>query len=240
METRIFADDHLLAEAAAGEILEQVIGKPASVLCLASGDTPRLAYRRVVERATTEGIDFSQVHWVSLDEWVGIEATNPGSCYYFLNETLFSPLDIQPSQIHFFNGLSTSLSDACLQMDNLIARLGGIDLILLGVGMNGHLGFNEPGVRPDLKALVIELDPVTVKVGQKYFPQAATLSKGITLGLAHLLAARTALMMASGQKKAAIVREALQGDISNRLPASMIRAHPHALTLLDQAAASLL
>jgi 6-phosphogluconolactonase/glucosamine-6-phosphate isomerase/deaminase len=128
----------------------------------------------------------------------------------------------------------------CSKMDAVISEKGGIDLMLVGVGMNGHIGFNEPGVSPQLYSHVINLDTTTQSVGQKYFKESTVLKKGITLGLQHLLEGRQAILMASGQKKSPVMQKALEGPISPEMPASIIRNHEQAYVMLDEDAASLL
>ena len=182
MQKLIFKDYHTLSVAAAKEILGLISNKPDAVLCLAAGDTPSLAYRLLRDMAVEEQVDFSKCTFVGLDEWIGIAPDNRGSCHYFLTNNLFIPLGIKPSQINLFDALSNDPVSECRKMDDTIRTKGGIDLMLVGVGMNGHIGFNEPGVPMNRYAHVVELDAVTTSVGQKYFKQSTTLEKGITLG----------------------------------------------------------
>ena len=240
MEVRIYPDYHTLSAEAANKITELVKNKPAAVLCLAAGDTPRVAYSLVSEKASADKVDFSRCTFVGLDEWVGIPPSNQGSCQYFLQTNLFAPLNIHASQTHLFDALSADLVAECRKMDHIIRKKGGIDLMLVGVGMNGHIGFNEPGVEINLYSHVIPLDQTTQTVGQKYFSRSTKLQKGITLGLQHLLDSTNAIMMASGTKKAAIIRKALEESITTRVPASIIRQHKGGMVMLDQEAASLL
>jgi 6-phosphogluconolactonase/glucosamine-6-phosphate isomerase/deaminase len=125
-------------------------------------------------------------------------------------------------------------------MDKVIVENGGIDLMLVGVGMNGHIGFNEPGVSFDLYAHVAKLDETTTSVGQKYFREATELRQGITLGLKHLLESKKVLMLANGNKKAAIIQRAIEGEITNQLPASIIRRHPNSRVMIDEDVAAML
>ncbi|HEY4653981.1 MAG TPA: glucosamine-6-phosphate deaminase [Cyclobacteriaceae bacterium] len=222
----------------AGVINQIVRNDSHAVLCLATGDTPVRTYQHLVLLAERDRIDYSQVHFVGLDEWVGISSQTHGSCYHFLRENLFEPLQIDEANVHLFNGLSEDLHEECRQMDKTILRLNGIDLMLAGVGMNGHIGFNEPGVLPDLYSHVVDLDKITRSVGQKYFQEQTVLTRGITLGLKHFQEARTAILLASGLAKAEIVKQVLEGDISNEIPASFIQLHPNAYVFLDSAAAS--
>ena len=240
MALRIYEQYETLSAAAAEEIVKQVKMKPQSVLCLAAGETPRLAYEVLAASARRDNVDFSRCTFVGLDEWLGIPPENEGSCAYFLEHNLFIPLGIEVNQIKLFDGLTDDAQKECERMDTFIKTRGGIDLMLVGVGMNGHIGFNEPGAGEHLHAHVIDLDETTRSVGQKYFKQTTLLHQGITLGLRHLLESRKALMVASGKKKAAIIRRALQEPITTDLPASIIRKHPNGDTMLDQDAASAL
>lgn len=240
MAFRIFEDHQRLSEAVALEIASQIKRKPQSVLCLAAGETPRLAYAHLADIAAREKFDFSRCTFIGLDEWLGIPPENEGSCFYFLRNNLFEPLNIAPDQINVFNGMTRNPEEECQRINAVIRVKGGIDLMVVGVGMNGHIGFNEPGVREDQHAHVIELDETTRTVGQKYFKESTLLQKGITLGFLDLLESRRVLMVASGLKKANIIRLALQGAISTDVPASIVRRHSNALAMLDRDAASAL
>lgn len=240
MEVKICKDYAALSEIAAHIVIDQVKAKPASVICFASGDTPKLTCQRIVALAQPERIDFSKITFIGLDEWVGIAPTNTGSCYWFFQHYLTQPLGLAPSQVQLFNAQAEDLLVECEKADRLIKNLGGIDLMLVGVGINGHIGFNEPNVSEELKCHVIELHESTITVGQKYFSGGAKLKYGITLGLRHLLESKTALVMASGTKKASIMKAALKGPISMETPASIIRKHANGFVLMDEEAAALL
>jgi len=240
MNLSIYKDYNDLSEHAAETIIALVSRTPDAVLCLASGDTPLLTYQLVVRKAIKNGIDFSQCTFVGLDEWVGVPPTNEGSCHYFFYHHLFQPLRISNGQIHLFDALSPDLAQECRKMEKIIYAKNGIDLMLVGIGMNGHIGFNEPGVSPNRYAHVVELDEITRAVGQKYFPQPVVLSRGITLGLQSFLEAKCAVLLASGVKKASVIRQTVEDEISPALPASIIRNHSNGHMMLDEAAASAL
>lgn len=240
MQLKTFKDYHTLSSYAAGEILALVKNKPDAVFCLASGDTPKLAYNLITQIGKSEDINFSRCTFIGLDEWIGISPANEGSCHYFLNTHLFRPLGIESSQIHLFNASSADLAGECRNMDAIIRKKGGIDLMLVGVGMNGHVGFNEPGVPVDLYSHVVALDATTQSVGQKYFKESTRLQQGITLGLKHFLESRKAIMVASGIKKAEVMRKALEEPINTSMPASVIRSHSQGFVVLDEDAASAL
>ena len=240
MQLKIYKDYHTLSSHAADKIVEVVKNKPGAVLCLAAGDTPRLTYKLMAEKAAREKVDFSRCTFIGLDEWIGIPPVNEGSCQFFLRTNIFSSLHISSSQIHLFDALNPDAEEECISMDKIILQKGGIDLMLVGVGMNGHIGFNEPGASFDSYSHVIDLDDTTRSVGQKYFSQHTELQKGITLGLKHLMEAREAILIASGIKKAEVMKKALEEDVSNQMPASIIRSHPNSFVMIDEEAASLL
>lgn len=233
----MFDDYESLSGETSDVIIALVRRKPHAVLSLAAGDTPRLTYQFLAERAVRQGVDFSRCTFIGLDEWVGIPPENPGSCLYFLQNNLFNPLGIARHQIHVFNALASDLASECKKMDTAIKAKEYIDLMLVGVGMNGHIGFNEPGVAEDLYTHVVALDATTRRVGQKYFKQHTELEYGITLGLKHLLESRRVIMMASGRKKADVIRLALEGPVNTQLPASIIRKHPKGIVMVDREAA---
>lgn len=222
---------------AANEIIDTVLRKKNATICVAAGQTPQLTYEIVSKRAKREYIDFSEVNIVGLDEWVGIPPNDPGSCSYFLRKNVIDPLEIHPERYRLFDALSNDLEQQCDVMDNFINSLGGIDVVVLGIGMNGHLGFNEPGVSFETKCHVISLDPLTGVVGQKYFSKHTDLQKGITVGMAHLLNSKRALLLANGKHKSSIVAATVNQTISDLIPASALRLHNESIFVLDKDAA---
>lgn len=238
MKLTILKDYDALSDAAADAIVDLVCANPEAVLCLAAGDTPKGAYALLASKAAARQADFRKATFIGLDEWLGVPPDNAGSCHYFLRHQLFAPLKIADEQIHLFDALATDMNAECRQMDDVIREKGGIDLMLVGVGMNGHIGFNEPGVRDDLYAHVVELDETTRRVGQKYFNRVTTLDKGITLGLRHVLESRTLILIASGPKKAEVIRAALKEPIGTDIPASVVRRHRNSVAMIDRDAAA--
>lgn len=234
----IFSTYDELSDFAAQQIISTVQGNPKAVLCLAAGDTPRLTYQKVVDLAHKSNTSFSDITFIGLDEWVGIGPAVEGSCYHFLNEVVFSPLSIKNERIFFFNGMAADLQAECKRIDATINELGPIDLVLVGIGMNGHIGFNEPGIDPQLGVHVVVLDTVTTNTGQKYFKEEKPLTLGVSLGIAQIMASGKVLLLANGLKKADIIRKTMQENISNAIPASFIRNHPNGMILLDKEAAS--
>ncbi|HTH57276.1 MAG TPA: glucosamine-6-phosphate deaminase [Cyclobacteriaceae bacterium] len=238
MKLSIFDTYEHLSRFSAEQILETIKSNPRCTLCLATGDSPKLTYQLLVKALIDQKTNVGAVHFVALDEWMGVPPSNPGSCHYFLHENVFAPLQIKSQNVHLFDAFAKDLFKECRKMDEAITRLGGIDLMLVGVGMNGHVGFNEPGASETLYAHIADLDSTTQQVGQKYFSQQTALVKGMTLGLAQFFEAKKVLMLANGKKKSAIIKNALEGNISMLIPASMIRKHKNSQVLIDQEAAS--
>ncbi|HLG38535.1 MAG TPA: glucosamine-6-phosphate deaminase [Chitinophagaceae bacterium] len=237
MELKIYSDYNNLSAAAADMIIDCVKTKPDALLCFATGDTPKLAYQLVAEKAIKDKVDFSRSFIIGLDEWMGIPPDNTGSCHWFLHVYLFKPLNIDPSQIHLFNAFAKNEEAECKKMNKLIA-VNGIDLMVVGVGMNGHIGFNEPGTDINSLAHVATLDETTVTVGQKYFKDKVSIGKGITVGLKQVMQTEKLLMMANGKKKAPVIKRAVEENVSNIFPATLIQQHKNAFLMIDDEAAS--
>ncbi|MBY0478648.1 MAG: glucosamine-6-phosphate deaminase [Chitinophagaceae bacterium] len=238
METKIYPDYETLSAAVAQIMFDTIQQKPTAVICLASGHTPLLPCQLFVKKANDEHLHISEATFLGLDEWVGVPPENEGSCHYFLYNTVFNPLGLQAGQIHLFNSMADDLSIECITMDEVIENNGGIDLMIVGIGMNGHIGFNEPEVSFTNLSHVIELDKTTIEVGQKYFPAATTLSKGITIGLQHLMNTKQVLLIANGEKKATIIQQTIESEVSNQIPATIMQTHKHGVIMLDDAASS--
>lgn len=240
MKVKTYKDYHSLSEDAADEIIDLVKNKPGAVLCLASGETPRLTCQLFAQKALQEKLDLTRITFIGLDEWVGIPPENEGSCHYFFQQELFEKLHFSSGQVHLFNALSPGLEKECQKMDKVIFDSGGIDLMIVGIGMNGHIGFNEPGVSFDNYSHVIELDDTTVTVGQKYFKSAVDLGKGITLGLKHLQESKKVLLIANGTKKAEVIKKTVEEKMTTSFPASIMQSHPNGFVMVDEQAAGLL
>ncbi len=185
-------------------------------------------------------MDISNWSFVGLDEWIGMNAGDEGSCRYHLNTQLFQPLQIAENKICFFNGRITEANKECEYIESFIRQHGGIDVSILGLGMNGHIGMNEPGTLPSLRSHVTALEPITQKTGQKYFKEQRQLTEGITLGLATIMESKHIILLVSGSHKAEIVQRLIKEKISEQLPGSLLRNHPGLKIYLDKAAAQLI
>ena len=235
MQIQTFQNPEQLAIHTAKFIIDLVREKPTSTLILTSGDTPVLTYKKIVEFA--QPADFDQVTIVGLDEWVGIPATSKGSCSYIVEENMLKPLQINSAQYTFFDSLSSDLQAECKRIDNLLFEKGGADLIIVGVGENGHIGLNEPGTSFGNYCHVSELAEITVSVGQKYFTENTALTQGITIGLKHLLEAKVAILIATGERKSEILKATIDQEPNVDLPATVFKLHKNAYVWLDEAAA---
>lgn len=238
MRISIYDTYDAMSEAAAELVAQQLAEKPSSILCFPSGDSPTGMLNHIVQLANDGKIDLSQSHFVALDEWVGMDENDEGSCSYYFKHHFFSKLNKSFKSITMFNAKADNLDAECERINTFISSKGGLDIMMVGIGMNGHLGLNEPGTPVDLYAHHSALDPVTVQVGQKYFNKETALTGGITLGLKHLAEAGKAILIASGAKKADIIHESLQGTVTTEVPASILQTLSNAFILLDQDAAA--
>jgi glucosamine-6-phosphate deaminase len=240
MKTYITRDYREMSLQAAELIIHKIKQKPDSLVCFAAGNTPIGTFSCLVEAMRQGKVSFDQCRFISLDEWVGLDGADEGSCKQTLHQHFFKPCGIEEKNIHFFNGISGDLETECRLMDELIRAHGTIDLLLLGVGMNGHLGFNEPNVSFDLNSHVTNLDSVTKQVSVKYFQDQKDLQQGITLGIKQLLEADMVIVIADGAKKADIMRKALHNEVTNQVPVTVLQRHPNLHICLDEAAATLI
>jgi 6-phosphogluconolactonase/glucosamine-6-phosphate isomerase/deaminase len=223
MRIIIEKDYRSMSAKAADEVMEILKPIAEPLLCPATGDSPKGLYKEMVDRIIKSKTDVSGWHFIGLDEWVGMNGSDEGSCRFHLDNDLLKPLKIQKDNIIFFDGRAEDLLEETSKAIFFIKTYEGIDLAILGLGMNGHIGMNEPGTDPSLNAHVAEIDPVTQQVGIK-----------------DIMQAKHVILLISGRKKAEIARDVLDGEISNQLPASFLRNHPGCSVYLDEDAASLL
>lgn len=238
MQLQTFKDPEQLATHTAKHIIDLVKTKPTATLILTSGDTPVLTYKKIVELA--KPTDFEQVTVVGLDEWVGIPASSEGSCRYIVEENLLKPLGMKPTQYTFFDSMTADLESECKRVDDLLFSKGGADLIIVGVGVNGHIGLNEPGYGFDNYCHVSELADITITIGQKYFKENTSLTQGITIGLKHLLEAKVAILIATGERKSEVLKQTFDQEPNVELPSTVFKLHTNSYVWVDEAAAKLL
>lgn len=221
------------------DLLKLIQYKKNPVICTASGDTPALMYRTLIEQVNKNDIDISGWHFIGLDEWAGMNGNDEGSCRYHLNKQLFHPLNIAEDKIAFFDGGAKNLKAQCDGIEDYIRLHGGIDVAILGLGMNGHVGMNEPGASALQHAHVAEIHKATQKVGRKYFTTEQKLTHGLTLGIASLIEASHLMLLVNGINKADIVRRFLESGPTPELPASLLELHNSFVVYLESESASL-
>ncbi len=232
-----FPSPHELAQHAAQHIAQIVRAKPDALLCMASGETPIPTYRELARMHQAGEIDISQCRFVGLDEWVGFGPADEGSCSWYLYRDLFVPLGLRAEQIHYFDAKAIDLQAECTKIDALIASNDGLDVLLVGIGTNGHLALNEPGTPFGLGCHVGALTEDTITVGQKYFSGPTALTRGITIGLRHLTEARSVMVLATGSRKTAILHTALTGSVTEQVPASVVQGKSNVGVWADEVAA---
>ena len=221
-------------------LIEDLSGEGRKLICIASGDTPKGMYQKLTAMVNGGELNIADWDFIGLDEWVGLNLKDEGSCGEFLNEYIVQPLNLPAERYRLFDGRASDLRAECTAAEKFVDAHGGLDVAILGLGMNGHLGLNEPGAPTDARTLVGQLATMTIETGQKYFKSPTPLTKGITLGLATLLGAKKVYLLVNGEKKASILKQVVEGEISNKVPGSLLRNHPDCTVFVDTAARALL
>lgn len=222
-----------LSRKAANIISAQVILKPTSVLGLATGSTPIGTYKQLIKWYEKGDIDFSMVTSVNLDEYCGLSVDNEQSYRYFMNTNLFNHININKEKTHVPDGLATDMEQECIHYDTMINDLGGIDMQLLGIGHNGHIGFNEPNIKFEKTTHIVDLDKSTIEANARFFSTIDEVPKqAITMGIKSIMHARHVLLIANGPDKEDIINKALYGPITPDVPASILQLHPN-LTVIQ-------
>ena len=234
MQINTLSNYETLSEATTHLIIEVLQQKPDALICIASGDTPLGVCKFL---AKSDKNLFEKCTFVGLDEWVGMDENDEGSCKYGVYQHLFIPLNIPSERIKFFDAKAQDLALECEKINEFIASRGGLDVMLVGVGMNGHIALNEPNTPFHIYAHVSDLEEVTKSVGQKYFTKETVLTQGITLGLGHLQEAKLPILIANSSKKSSVIKTALTGEITEKFPASIFQKIEKSVIMLDLEAA---
>lgn len=233
------ADYKEMSRKAANIIASQVILKPDCVLGLATGSTPIGTYERLVSLYKEGDLDFSNVKTVNLDEYKGLPRTNDQSYYYFMHENLFDKVNIDPANTNLPDGMEPDSDKECARYEELIASLGGVDLQLLGLGHNGHIGFNEPADAFDKATHCVDLQESTIEANKRFFASADDVPKqAYTMGIGTIMRAKKVLLVVSGEDKADIVAKAFFGPVTPAVPASILQMHGDVTLVADAAALS--
>jgi glucosamine-6-phosphate deaminase len=237
MNVEILSDARAVAQRAADLVAEALAARPQPTLGLAAGATPALMYAELVRRK----IDFSAVTMFGLDEYLGIGGDHPSSCWSALHAYLIDPAAVPAARVHLLDGLTRDVAGACAAHEAAIATAGGLDLQVLGLGVNGHIGFNEPGCDFAGRTAPTLLTEATRTVNRQNFPADEPVpTRAVTMGVATIMAARRVLLLATGAAKAAMVARFVEGPVTPDVPASVLQGHDGAVVLLDRSAAGLL
>jgi glucosamine-6-phosphate deaminase len=228
------------AAALAKQIAERVAQKPDLVLGLPTGRTPIQLYKQIISRFKAGTIDLSRVTTFNLDEFVGVPADDPGSYHRFMHEHLFAHVNVAPGRAHVLNGAAANLEAECAAYERAIDEAGGIDLQILGIGTNGHIGFNEPGPELHARTHRVTLHESSRRANRALFgddPERVP-REALSMGMATILDAREIVLIAMGKSKARCIERLVNGRVTTRLPASFLQLHRRVELVLDEAAAA--
>lgn len=240
MEILRVKDYEDLSKTACSYISEKLKKVEHPVLGLATGSTPEGLYRQLIEAYNNGVLSFKHVKTFNLDEYINLDQTNPNSYYYYMNKHLFDWIDIPKEHIHLPNGKAKDLEAECLDYENKIKQAGNIGIQILGIGLNGHIGFNEPGTAFTSRTHVVTLDKSTREANARFFRSIDDVpTHAMTMGIETIMESEEILLLVSGEQKAAALDRLLNGEISEEFPASILHRHKQ-VTVIADAAASLL
>lgn len=234
-------DPSEVGKLAADQFEALIAAKPACLLGLATGSTPIPLYQELIRREKDGRIDFSRVRSANLDEYKGLPGTHEQSYRYFMQENLFNHISIKPENTIVPDGLATDVEAMCREYEEKIENWGGVDLQLLGIGHDGHIGFNEPADHFPAMTHEVELEEITRQANKRFFASIDEVpTAAYTMGIGTVMAARKVLLVATGADKAQILHQSFRGPITPQVPASILQLHPDVTVICDEAAAALL
>lgn len=241
MRLHIVKDYDQMSYKAASIVASQVVLKPDTVLGLATGSTPLGMYQKLVELFQEGMVDFQEVITFNLDEYLGLGSDHSQSYHYYMFENFFRHVNIPKNRIHILDGKSSDVLEAGREYDNQIAQAGGIDLQVLGIGSNGHIGFNEPDHILRTETHVVHLTDETIEANSRFFTAIDEVPKeAISMGMGSIMQAKKILLLASGESKAKAIARMISGEITTEVPASLLQLHPDVTIIVDEEAASLI
>ena len=239
MKIYMTEDYQTMSRKAANILSAQIILKPNSVLGLATGSTPVGMYKQLVTWYEKGDLDFAEIKTVNLDEYVGLEPTHEQSYRYFMQEHLFDHVNINPANTNVPDGLAADPQAECKWYNQVIRQMGGIDIQVLGMGRNGHIGFNEPGDAFELETHVVDLTESTIEANARFFASRDDVPRqAMSMGIKSIMMAKKILLMVSGEEKADAVLKAFTGPVTPQVPASILQLHPYVTLVGDKAALS--
>jgi len=232
-------DYHEMSQRTADIIIQKVKQAKRMNLGLATGGTPKGLYEQLIKDHQKNGTSYQHVTTFNLDEYIGLDKNDSNSYHYYMAKSLFNHIDVPKSQIHLPNGVTENHTKECKDYEQLIEDLGGIDLQVLGIGQNGHIGFNEPGTPFQSPTHIVTLEESTRQANARYFNTLEDVpTHAITMGIASIMKSKEILLLVSGEKKAEAMQKLLNGEISEDFPASVLKRHHHVTIVADQKALS--
>ena len=232
-------DYNMMSRKAAAVIAAQVINKPDCVLGLATGSTPIGTYKRLIEMYNEGDLDFAEVKTANLDEYRGLTRDNDQSYYYFMFDNLFKSINIDIENTNIPDGTEPDAEKECARYEKVVADLGGVDLQLLGLGHNGHIGFNEPADHFVKTTQCVDLQESTIEANKRFFEDKSMVPRqAYTMGIGTIMSAKKILLIVSGADKADILAQVINGPVTPMVPASILQMHPDVTIVADEAALS--
>lgn len=230
-------DYQQMSNRAAEFIIEKVIQNPSINLGLATGGTPIGTYKCLIEDHKKNGTSYQKVTTFNLDEYIGLSGDNKNSYRYFMNDQLFNYIDVDKAKTNIPNGIAVDFQEECSRYEDLIDTQGVVDLQILGIGSNGHIGFNEPGTSFGSKTHIVELADSTIQANARFFDRIEEVpTKAITMGISTIMKSKEILLLVSGEKKKEALFSLLNGEINERFPASVLKNHPCVTIIADKVA----
>ncbi|MCA1064888.1 glucosamine-6-phosphate deaminase [Rossellomorea sp. AcN35-11] len=229
-----------MSHVSADYLLSKVKNSETLTLGLATGGTPQGLYKELIRDHQQNGTSYQHVSSFNLDEYIGLTADHPNSYFHYMNENLFKHIDIDPARTYIPSGKTVDLEKECKAYDTKIQSLGGIDLQILGIGSNGHVGFNEPGTQFGSTTHIVELAPSTREANARYFDSIEDVpTHAITMGIASIIKSKEILLLVSGNAKQEALKRLMEGKISEDFPASILNKHEHVTVIADEEALAL-
>lgn len=226
-----------MSEKAAEMLVDRMKKLQQPIIGLATGSTPEGLYKLLIEKNKQGEVDFSNTITFNLDEYVSLDDDDPSSYHYFMNDKLFNHINIQKGNIHVPSGIADDMQKECEDYEAIIRDAGQVDVQLLGIGKNGHIGFNEPGTTFDSRTHLIDLDETTIESNARFFDSIDDVpTEAITMGIGTILDSKEILMIISGEGKQEAVKHLMSGEITEDVPASALHKHPNVTVIIDEAA----
>lgn len=241
MKLIIVENYETMSKKASQIVSNQIILKPNSIIGLATGSTPKGMYKQLIKMHQEQNLDFSNIITFNLDEYYMIEQSNKQSYNYFMHNNFFDLVNIDPQNINMLNGITGNIEQECKRYEEKILEYGGIDLQILGLGINGHIGFNEPDFKFEKATHLVALDKETIKANSRFFNSKEEVpTKALSMGIKTIMNSKKIILLANGKEKAKAVKQAVQGPIMPEMPVSILQLHSDVTIIVDKEAGKLL